>query len=94
MKRSTPRDGSGFITRLRSLLGPCHLFPPGNFPPTRMHTLFLNEYISLIREFYMNVKYLENCLYNCFDTSGKNTLIFDIMVQTSKNSRLEQDEIQ
>ena len=31
------------------------------------------------------------CLYNYFDTSGKNNPIFYIIVQNGKNSRLEQD---
>ena len=35
-------------------------------------------------------KYLEDCFYNCFDTSNRNDPIFDTIVQNSKNPRLEQ----
>ena len=41
-------------------------------PPTRKHILFSNKNISLIskRTLYER-KYLEDCLCNCLDTSGK-----------------------
>ena len=38
--------------------------------------------------------YLEDCLYNCLDTSGKKIPhFFGIIVQNSRNSRLEQAKI-
>ena len=44
----------------------------------------------------MNVYiYLEGCLYNCLDTSGKKLpKFFDIIVQNSRNSRFKQAKIE
>ena len=53
--------------------------------------------ISLEQKYFTNKriiyesKYLEDCLYNCLDTPGKQiSQFFDIIVQNSRNSSLEQ----
>ena len=60
------------------LPGPCFSFPSqvhlDSNPPIRKNISFLKNIISPIRECSMN-KYLEDCLYSCFDTSLK-TIVF------------------
>ena len=67
-------------------------YPPGTScfeithqsPNTKEHFILEKIYISLIREYYLNVnKHLVDCLYSCFDISSKKLKFFDIVVQST-----------
>ena len=78
----------------QSMFGPC-VFPSGTpcceFPSNTKAHFVLEKTCFTNKRILCECKYLEDCLDNCFNTSGKKvTLIFCYYRPNSRNSRLEQ----